>query len=119
MTTIAILSDIHGNMTAFSAVIQDAKAHQADEYWFLGDLFYPVQVLISYGRRCTDSNPHISLKATGMTIYSGYWMDQLICHSQQMFTLVDWLPICGRTSRLKIWQQFEIGRCMKFSSKMV
>lgn len=41
MTTIAILSDIHGNMTAFSAVIQDAKAHQADEYWFLGDLFLP------------------------------------------------------------------------------
>ncbi len=41
MTKIAILSDIHGNMTAFSAVIKDAQAHHADEYWFLGDLFLP------------------------------------------------------------------------------
>ncbi len=41
MTKIAILSDIHGNMTAFSAVLKDAQAHHADEYWFLGDLFLP------------------------------------------------------------------------------
>lgn len=38
---IALLSDIHGNVTAFEAVLADAKAHGVDEYWLLGDSFLP------------------------------------------------------------------------------
>ncbi|GEO46137.1 metallophosphoesterase family protein [Companilactobacillus kimchii] len=38
---IAIISDIHGNFTAFERVVEDAKKEGADEYWFLGDLLMP------------------------------------------------------------------------------
>ncbi|MQS51677.1 metallophosphoesterase family protein [Lactobacillus salsicarnum] len=38
---IAILSDIHGNLTALRHVLEDAKAEHATEYWFLGDLMTP------------------------------------------------------------------------------
>ncbi|KRM71449.1 metallophosphoesterase family protein [Lacticaseibacillus brantae] len=38
---IAILADIHGNMGATEAVLADAKAQQATDYWFIGDLFLP------------------------------------------------------------------------------
>ena len=35
MTKIAVLSDIHGNMTALEAVLADAKVAKVDEYWLL------------------------------------------------------------------------------------
>jgi len=38
---IAILSDIHGNVTALEAVIADAKAQGVSEYWLMGDIFLP------------------------------------------------------------------------------
>jgi len=41
MKKIAIISDIHGNLTAFQNVIKDAKSQKVDEYWFLGDLLMP------------------------------------------------------------------------------
>ena len=41
MTKIAVLSDIHGNMTALEAVLADAKAAEVDQYWLLGDILMP------------------------------------------------------------------------------
>ena len=38
---IAILSDIHGDTTALEAVITDARAQIATEYWLLGDILLP------------------------------------------------------------------------------
>ena len=38
---IAILSDIHGDITALKAVIADARALGATEYWLLGDILLP------------------------------------------------------------------------------
>ncbi|MFD1430307.1 metallophosphoesterase family protein [Lacticaseibacillus mingshuiensis] len=38
---IAVFSDTHGNVTATKAVLADAMAHQATDYWFLGDLLLP------------------------------------------------------------------------------
>ena len=39
MYKVAILSDIHGNVTALEAVLADAQQEQVTEYWILGDLF--------------------------------------------------------------------------------
>ncbi|TGD24664.1 metallophosphoesterase [Companilactobacillus suantsaicola] len=41
MKKIALISDIHGNYTAFKRVLQDAKKQGVEEYWFLGDLLMP------------------------------------------------------------------------------
>lgn len=41
MTKIAIFSDVHGNATALSAVIEDSLTRGATEHWFLGDLLLP------------------------------------------------------------------------------
>ena len=41
MTKIAVLSDIHGNMTALEAVLADAEKAKVDEYWLLGDILMP------------------------------------------------------------------------------
>ena len=38
---IAILSDIHGDTRALEAVIADARALGATEYWLLGDILLP------------------------------------------------------------------------------
>ena len=38
---IALLSDIHGNITALEAVLADAKKQKVTDYWFLGDLLAP------------------------------------------------------------------------------
>lgn len=35
---IAVVSDSHGNATALASVIEDAKKHQVDEFWSLGDI---------------------------------------------------------------------------------
>lgn len=69
MTKIALLSDIHGNTTAFEAVIRDSKKLQVDEYWLLGDIFMP-----GTGRR------HLleRLKELPITIWVlGNWEDSL------------------------------------------
>lgn len=41
MKQVAVFSDVHGNTTAFKAMIADARANGANEYWFLGDLLMP------------------------------------------------------------------------------
>ncbi len=38
---IAILGDVHGNVTALEAVLKDCIANDVTEYWFLGDLILP------------------------------------------------------------------------------
>ena len=38
---IALLSDIHGNITALEAVLADAKKQKVTDYWFLRDLLAP------------------------------------------------------------------------------
>ena len=38
---IAVLADIHGNLTALNAVLADAQQQAVTDYWFLGDLFLP------------------------------------------------------------------------------
>lgn len=38
---ICVVSDIHGNVTAFKAMYADSQEHHPDEYWFLGDLLMP------------------------------------------------------------------------------
>ena len=41
MKKVAIISDIHGDFTAFKHVVEDAESQNVDEYWFLGDLLMP------------------------------------------------------------------------------
>jgi len=41
MRKIAIMSDVHGNVSALKAVIKDAKDLGCTNYWLLGDLFLP------------------------------------------------------------------------------
>ena len=41
MHKIAILSDIHGNVTALEAVLEDAILEEVTDYWILGDLTMP------------------------------------------------------------------------------
>ena len=41
MHKIAILSDIHGNLTALEAVLADAQREQVTQYWIMGDLLMP------------------------------------------------------------------------------
>jgi predicted phosphodiesterase len=35
---IALLSDVHGNLPAFQAVLADVDSHSVEEIWCLGDL---------------------------------------------------------------------------------
>ena len=48
-TTVALLSDIHGNLPALEAVLEDAVCHDIDEIWNLGDMLgyapFPNEVL--------------------------------------------------------------------------
>lgn len=41
MKKVAIISDIHGNYTAFKQVVEDALSQNVSEFWFLGDLLMP------------------------------------------------------------------------------
>ncbi|SFG33898.1 metallophosphoesterase family protein [Sporolactobacillus nakayamae] len=38
---IALFADVHGNITALKAVIEDSIQEKVTDYWFLGDLFMP------------------------------------------------------------------------------
>ena len=48
-TTIALISDIHGNLPALEAVLSDAAHHGAQTIWNLGDMLgyapFPNEVL--------------------------------------------------------------------------
>lgn len=38
---IAVLADIHGNLSALEVVVEDIKKNKIDEVWVLGDYFFP------------------------------------------------------------------------------
>ena len=44
---IALLTDVHGNLPAFEAVLGDVDDHEVDAIWFLGDL-------VGYGAQPDD-----------------------------------------------------------------
>ena len=61
MTLVAIVSDIHSNIEALTAVLEDIKAHKADEIVCLGDV-------IGYGpnpRECLDLAREVRLCLLG------------------------------------------------------
>ena len=69
MTKIAVLSDIHGNTSAFEAVLADARAARVDEYWLLGDILMPG----TGRRRILDLLADLSITARVL----GNWEDSL------------------------------------------
>ena len=69
MTKIAVLSDIHGNMTALEAVLADARAAEVEEYWLLGDILMPG----TGRRRILDLLADLSITARVL----GNWEDSL------------------------------------------
>ncbi len=59
---IAVIADIHGNLTALEAVIADAKVHQVDEYWCLGDVVMPGPAVVEIAERLADLNPSVCVR---------------------------------------------------------
>ncbi|MCT3350053.1 metallophosphoesterase [Lacticaseibacillus paracasei] len=70
MTKIAIFSDVHGNLTALNAVYADAQRLDADDYWFLGDLFGPGPDTQTIWEKLIRINPSVNIR--------GNWEDFLI-----------------------------------------
>ena len=69
MTKVAVLSDVHGNVTALAATIADAKAQGADEFWFLGSS--------SNGLHTADTN----VKMVGLPPHHrNKWLNMLPLH---------------------------------------
>ncbi len=67
MIKIALLSDVHGNITALEAVINDAHAENVTEFWLIGDLIMP-----GPGR----SELFAMLKQLNLTVFvKGNWED--------------------------------------------
>ncbi|WP_125607470.1 metallophosphoesterase family protein [Lapidilactobacillus bayanensis] len=59
---IAIMADVHGNVTALQAVLADARREQVTDYWFLGDLFLPGPGTHELVELLTDVQPSVWLK---------------------------------------------------------
>ncbi|MFB9768689.1 metallophosphoesterase family protein [Lactiplantibacillus modestisalitolerans] len=59
---IAILADIHGNVTALRAVLADAQRVQPTDYWFLGDLFLPGPGTADLYQQLADLQPDVWLQ---------------------------------------------------------
>lgn len=62
MTKIAILSDIHGNLTALEAVLDDCLKEKVDDYWLLGDLVLPGHGDRDLLDRLSELKPSISVR---------------------------------------------------------
>lgn len=58
---IALISDIHGNLTAFQAVLADAEQEKVTDYWFLGDYLMPGPATNELLRLIQDTQPTICL----------------------------------------------------------
>lgn len=59
---IAVLADIHGNLTALNAVLADARQQAATDYWFLGDLFLPGPGAEKLYQTLADTAPSVWLQ---------------------------------------------------------
>ena len=69
MTTIAVFSDIHGNLAALEAVYADAIQHGAETYWFLGDLFGPGPDVQPLWEELHAINPTIQIRGQVKIVY--------------------------------------------------
>ena len=68
---IALLSDIHGNLTALDAVLEDAINEQVTEYWLLGDIVMQGPASSEIFKRIEPLQPSVWLK--------GNWDELLLC----------------------------------------
>lgn len=90
MKKVAVLSDVHGNVTALEAAIADAQAAGADEYWFLGDLFMPGPGTHDIVRCCVILMLRSDYVVIGMISYLQPWNVRLTITSQRVFTRHAW-----------------------------
>lgn len=67
---IALISDIHGNMTAFQAVCDDLKKQKINEVWFLGDMFSPGPGALEQWKLFKSLEPSVCVR--------GNWDDLLV-----------------------------------------
>ena len=67
---IALISDIHGNLTAFEAVVNDLKQQKVHDVWFLGDVFMPGPGALNQWRLFKELEPSL--------IVRGNWDDLLV-----------------------------------------
>lgn len=79
--TIALLADIHGNVSAFDAVIQDAQKNHATSFWFLGDLFLPGPGTDDLWQKLAALHPQVWLR--------GNWEDAILAMLSGHFELDD------------------------------
>ena len=68
---IALLSDIHGNLTALKAVLADAKKEKVTDYWILGDVVMQGPASSAIFEQIEALKPEIWLK--------GNWDELLLC----------------------------------------
>jgi predicted phosphodiesterase len=74
---IAVLSDVHGNLPAFQAVLDDVATHDVDAVWFLGDLVgygaHPDECVALAAERCDLSLAgNHDMGVTGQIDISGF-----------------------------------------------
>ena len=109
MQTIAIFSDIHGNATAFKAMLADAKAQGATDYWFLGDLLMPGPGVAEIWDLLEAIHPS--------QLVRGNW-DDLVIHgargeidlkSLPTFTLPAWPSLSPNGCPNQPWQRWQSG----------
>lgn len=80
LAKIAVFSDVHGNLEALNAFYADAKANQASDYWFLGDLFGPGPDVALLWDKLAEIAPSIKVR--------GNWEDLLINYLKHDLTKV-------------------------------
>ena len=76
---IAVLSDIHGNLTALEAVVKDLEQKQVTEVWILGDLLMPGPGTAEICQLLRSLEPTVFLR--------GNWDDLLLKGAQKKIPL--------------------------------
>lgn len=76
---IAVLSDIHGNLTALKAVVKDVQLKKVDEVWVLGDLLMPGPGAKEICQLLRELEPTVFLR--------GNWDDLLLKGAQKKIPL--------------------------------
>ncbi|WP_304249708.1 metallophosphoesterase family protein [Limosilactobacillus gastricus] len=71
---IAVLADVHGNLTALQAMYEDSQKQGVDQYWFLGDLLMPGPGVMEVWHLLQEMQPSLCVR--------GNW-DDLAIHTSR------------------------------------
>lgn len=116
---IALISDIHGNMTAFQAVCDDLKKQKINEVWFLGDMFSPGPGALEQWKLFKSLEPSVCVRGNWDDLLVNGYKGRLSLENRVASSFLGWPNLSGCSLVRQSLMKSNIGLCISSLTSII